>query len=112
MLGTCEQLAAGLGAASVKKRKGADSEKVKEQVKEKGEGDKVGNAPLRLWVGERYLGVFIFGTVMQYSLADTFRSPSELYKRLGKENRARKQTVANRELANIVERVAKRGLRS
>jgi len=91
MLGTCEQLAAGLGAASVKKRKGADSEKVKEQVKEKGEGDKVGNAPLRLWVGERYL---------------------ELYKRLGKENRARKQTVANRELANIVERVAKRGLRS
>jgi len=41
MLGTCEQLGAGLGAASVK-----------------GEPDAVGNAPMRLWVGERVLGMY------------------------------------------------------
>lgn len=54
MLGTCEQLAAGLGASSVKrKREGADGEKDKG-----GSVDGVGNAPLRLWVGERFLGMF------------------------------------------------------
>jgi hypothetical protein len=41
MLATCEQLAAGLGAPG---------KKGKELV------DAVGNAPLRLWVGERFLG--------------------------------------------------------
>lgn len=40
MLGTCEQLAAGLGAGA---GTGADA---------------VGNAPLRLWVGERFLGAW------------------------------------------------------
>jgi hypothetical protein len=43
MLDTCEQLAAGLGAAPEKGKK----------------GDGVGNARLRLWVGERFLGGFI-----------------------------------------------------
>jgi hypothetical protein len=52
MLSTCEQFAAGLGAASVKKRKGTNGD----NEEEKEEGDKVGNAPLRLWVGERFLG--------------------------------------------------------
>lgn len=39
MLRTCEQLAAGLGAAGSKEVSG-----------------KVGNAQMRLWVGERFLG--------------------------------------------------------
>lgn len=41
MLATCEQLAAGLGAPG---------KKGKDRV------DTVGNAPLRLWAGERFLG--------------------------------------------------------
>jgi hypothetical protein len=51
MLGTCEQFAAGLGAGSVKREGGKGKE---------GAGDAVGNAPLRLWVGERFLGMLIF----------------------------------------------------
>ena len=52
MLGTCEQLAAGLGANGVKrKRDGEDGQQAKS-------ADDVGNAPLRLWVGERFLGMF------------------------------------------------------
>lgn len=53
MLGTCEQLAAGLGASSVKRKREGEG------VEEKGGGgsvDGVGNAPLRLWLGERFLG--------------------------------------------------------
>ena len=56
MLGTCEQLAAGLGASGVKRAKG----ELKEGTRERGEEAAVGNAPLRLWVGERYLGVLSF----------------------------------------------------
>jgi len=52
MLSTCEQLAAGLGAASVKEEKGKNKGGVGVDV------DAVGNAPLRLWVGERFLGRF------------------------------------------------------
>ena len=51
MLGTCEQFAAGLGAGSVKREGGKGKE---------GAGDAVGNAPLRLWVGERFLGMLSF----------------------------------------------------
>ncbi|CAK5275928.1 unnamed protein product [Mycena citricolor] len=43
MLGTCEQLAAGLGAPT---RKGNE------------QPDALGNAPLRLWVGERFLELY------------------------------------------------------
>jgi len=64
MLEMCEQLAAGLGAGKSKKRL-----------------DSVGNAPLRLWVGERFL---------------------ELYKRAGKEAAAEQQIVANERLAGAV----------
>lgn len=41
MLTTCEQLAAGLGAAGSKSQQ---------------EGNAIGNAHMRLWVGERFLG--------------------------------------------------------
>ena len=51
MLGTCEQLAAGMGAGD-KTRKTEEKENIKSgQVK-----GEAGNAQLRLWVGERFLG--------------------------------------------------------
>lgn len=48
MLATAEQLGAGLGASGVK---GAV-----EKLKSGSKGDGVGNAHLRLWIGERSLG--------------------------------------------------------
>lgn len=51
MLATCEQLAAGLGASAKKDTEGDGPKKPK---------DAVGNAHLRLWVGERFLGAFPF----------------------------------------------------
>jgi hypothetical protein len=52
ILKTCEQLAAGLGVAKGRK-KGDSGEK-------KGE-DGIGNAPLRLWIGERLVGECVCG---------------------------------------------------
>ena len=52
MLGTCEQLAAGLGANGVKRKRDGEDGQLAKSV------DSVGNAPLRLWVGERFLGMF------------------------------------------------------
>ncbi|KAI0776328.1 hypothetical protein BD413DRAFT_470228 [Trametes elegans] len=81
MLQTCEQLAAGLGAPAVKGT-GAASQVSRGTVA-------VGNAPLGLWVGERFL---------------------ELYKRAGKEARVQKQTVVNAQLAKAVTDLSRRGL--
>ncbi|KAJ7740570.1 hypothetical protein B0H16DRAFT_1324320 [Mycena metata] len=67
MLATCEQLAAGLGAPGKK----ASKERV----------DTVGNAPLRLWVGERFL---------------------ELHKRDGREDFVQKREEANEVLRQAV----------
>ncbi|KIM82134.1 hypothetical protein PILCRDRAFT_469683 [Piloderma croceum F 1598] len=62
MLGTCEQLAAGLGAgAGGGKRGGGKENQGRDGMGGKGGGgDAVGNAPLRLWVGERFLGMSFF----------------------------------------------------
>ncbi|KAI0352218.1 hypothetical protein OH77DRAFT_1485975 [Trametes cingulata] len=79
MLQTCEQLAAGLGAPPTK---GASQGA-------KGTPVVVGNAPLGLWVGERFL---------------------ELFKRAGKEARVQKQTVVNAQLEKAVADLARRGL--
>lgn len=58
VLETCEQLVAGLGASGDSKRKAGDPEKDKapKEKDRKGDTDAVGNAPLRLWIGERFLG--------------------------------------------------------
>jgi hypothetical protein len=53
MLGTCEQLAAGMGAGDKRQK---DKGEEKENGKLGEERGEVGNAPLRLWVGERFLG--------------------------------------------------------
>ncbi|KAI0041400.1 hypothetical protein FA95DRAFT_1548791 [Auriscalpium vulgare] len=73
VLGTAEQLAAGLGAPPAK---GAPL------------GPTHGNAPLRLWVGERYV---------------------ELYRRAGKDARAQRQESANVLLRGAVEQIKARG---
>jgi ribosomal protein L17 len=48
ILKTCEQLAAGLGVAKGKKKSDSDEKK--------GGENGIGNAPLRLWIGERFVG--------------------------------------------------------
>ncbi|KAJ6626467.1 hypothetical protein B0H10DRAFT_522151 [Mycena sp. CBHHK59/15] len=73
MLATCEQLAAGLGAPGKKGRERADA---------------VGNAPLRLWVGERFL---------------------ELHKRDGREDLVHKREEGNALLRQAVQTLAQRG---
>lgn len=55
MLGTAEQLAAGLGALP-KAAKTPEAAAKKELVKHASGGDGIGNAHLRLWIGERSLG--------------------------------------------------------
>ncbi|KAH9830402.1 uncharacterized protein C8Q71DRAFT_785481 [Rhodofomes roseus] len=79
MLQTCEQLAAGLGAPADKSKLDPNS---KDTVAP------VGNAPLGLWVGERFL---------------------ELFRRAGKDARVHKQLVRNEQLAKAVEDLARRG---
>ncbi|KAJ7587169.1 hypothetical protein C8J56DRAFT_861483 [Mycena floridula] len=49
MLSTCEQLATGLGAGPTSTSGGKDKRK---------RDDSLGNGPLRLWVGERFLEIF------------------------------------------------------
>ncbi|KAG1742661.1 uncharacterized protein EDB91DRAFT_1221615 [Suillus paluster] len=53
-LAVCETLGAGMGAG-VKVKDGVTS---KGKEKETGKHDAIGNAPLRLWVGERFLEIF------------------------------------------------------
>ncbi|KAL1950914.1 hypothetical protein VTO73DRAFT_63 [Trametes versicolor] len=81
MLQTCEQLAAGLGAPPTKGTGATQNAKSTPVV--------VGNAPLGLWVGERFL---------------------ELFKRAGKEARVQKQTAVNAQLTKAVSDLARRGL--
>jgi hypothetical protein len=59
MLGTAEQLAAGLGAQPkiASKAPGDTSKADNPKSKAKASTDGVGNAHLRLWIGERALGV-------------------------------------------------------
>ena len=65
MLGTCEQLAAGLGAGSGKKGKD-------------GTPSSVGNAPLRLWVGQKFLGTFPLPS-LPFVLIDAYTDPPQNY---------------------------------
>ena len=59
MLNTCEQLAAGLGAGGKSERSGSQTGKrrrIDTDEDDTIEAEGVGNAPLRLWVGERVYG--------------------------------------------------------
>lgn len=108
MLGTSEQLAAGLGAASIKKDKDKGKAKEGGGGSEEKEPDAVGNAPLRLWIGERFLGTppLPFPNFPVLASADiTSVARTELYKRMGKESKVKKQAAANRQMRRAVERV-------
>ncbi|KAF7970462.1 hypothetical protein HWV62_23865 [Athelia sp. TMB] len=85
LLGTCEQLVAGLGAAGNSKRKVGDPDRDKAQMEQKVETDSVGNGPLRLWIGERFL---------------------EMYKRAGKDKKALRQAAANKHLKQAVDKLS------
>ena len=58
MLQTCEQLAAGLGAPADKSKPDAKDATTAAVA--------VGNAPLGLWVGERFLGMLGLGFYSQF----------------------------------------------
>lgn len=92
VLATCEQLVAGLGAAVESKRKAGDPDNEK-ALKEKGKTDAVGNAPLRLWIGERFLGMSLneFTNLNGVLIACDL----EMYKRQGKDKKAQRQAAAN-----------------
>ncbi|KIM38243.1 hypothetical protein M413DRAFT_447988 [Hebeloma cylindrosporum] len=88
MLGTAEQLAAGLGAQpKVASTALSNSTKDSPKLKAKTSTDGVGNAHLRLWIGERAL---------------------ELKRRSADEQGASKQVVVNDRLRDAVGRVQKR----
>ncbi|KDQ31569.1 hypothetical protein PLEOSDRAFT_1036423 [Pleurotus ostreatus PC15] len=89
MLVTCDQLAAGLGATSTKSKTVAEGDGRRDQADgSKGDASDVGNAPLRLWVGEKFV---------------------ELHKRTGHEELANKQAQLNTRLKKAVVQMVARG---
>ncbi|KAF8837530.1 hypothetical protein BDN67DRAFT_972862 [Paxillus ammoniavirescens] len=72
VLAVCETLGAGMGANAKREKEGESA--VARTSEDSGGKNAIGNAPLRLWVGERFL---------------------ELFKRSGKDKRARKQEAFN-----------------
>lgn len=103
MLQTCEQLAAGLGAPPTKGASATQNAKSTPVV--------VGNAPLGLWVGERFLGESAphhIRCLVALNVPST--SVAELFKRAGKEARVQKQTAVNAQLTKAVSDLARRGL--
>ncbi|KAF4621623.1 hypothetical protein D9613_012585 [Agrocybe pediades] len=86
MLSTAEQLAAGLGALP-KAAKTPEAAAKKEAAKNTPGGDGIGNAHLRLWIGERSL---------------------EIKRRTADERAALKQINLNRKFLDAVQRVEKR----
>lgn len=57
MLGTSDQLAAGLGAQPRLPKSQEDT--LQKEHGANRPGDDVGNAQLRLWIGERFLGMWV-----------------------------------------------------
>ncbi|KAG9222063.1 hypothetical protein CCMSSC00406_0008048 [Pleurotus cornucopiae] len=89
ILVTCDQLAAGLGATSTKSKTVAEGDGRRDQADgSKGDASDVGNAPLRLWVGEKFV---------------------ELHKRMGHEELANKQAQLNTRLKKAVVQMVARG---
>jgi hypothetical protein len=86
MLVTCEQLAAGMGAGSVKGAKNMTG------------ADTVGNGPLRLWIAERNLGQ----SFLLSSLSVAHANRVEIHRRRGDVARAEKQEAAIEALRNVV----------
>jgi len=88
VLAVCETLGAGMGATTQTTGSGNGVE-----MGSGGSGNAIGNAPLRLWVGERFLGKFILDNHVTNFLFTG--SLVELFNRAGKEKRVRKQEEFN-----------------
>lgn len=88
VLAVCEALGAGMGATA--QTNGCGN---RVDMGSGGSADAIGNAPLRLWVGERFLGRFILDNYVA-SFSST-GSLVELFNRAGKEKRVRKQEEFN-----------------
>ena len=106
MLGTCEQLAAGLGAGD-KKQKDKGEEKENGRIGE--ERRQVGNAQLRLWVGEQFLGLCSF--VDFYFGFDSDWGCVELHRWAGNTAKAESQARVNKRLREAVRGVERWGSR-
>lgn len=84
VLALCETLGAGMGAC-VKKDPTRGDDIIE------GQGGSVGNAALRLWVGERFLGECL----VDYDVRLKLITLVELFKRAGKASRVQKQKALN-----------------
>lgn len=66
------------------------------------ETDSVGNGPLRLWIGERFLGASHFLLLTNSVLICV----PEMYKRAGKDKKALRQAAANKHLKQAVDKLS------
>ena len=73
MLSTADQLAAGLGVQSKAATTGSPSKKAAQNKSSVPVTDGVGNAHLRLWIGERSLGLFV-DVLLIYDILISFQS--------------------------------------
>lgn len=86
----CETLGAGMGA---KQKEMAGKGEDKDKVSTEGKYEPVGNAPLRLWVGERFLGKCF--PVFFLPLCADGTALAEIFKRANKPDRVAKQDAYN-----------------
>lgn len=103
MLTTARQLAAGLGAPPSKSQ---DPQLHDSDNTAMGTTRKVGNAPLGLWIGQRFLGE---AATVQEATDNGINCFAELYRRTGRDKRARRQGDINSELIRGVEEIDSRG---
>lgn len=110
MLVTCDQLAAGLGATSTKSKTVAEGDGRRDQADgSKGDASDVGNAPLRLWVGEKFVGTLFCPFPCQVGAYARYALITELHKRMGHEELANKQAQLNTRLKKAVVQMVARG---
>lgn len=103
MLTTARQLSAGLGAPASKPH-GRQS-KPNPLVNHKAAPRKIGNASLGLWVGQRFLGE----SRVVPSWNKRLMRDAELYRRTGRDTRAKQQGAINEELSSALEEIEQRG---
>ena len=104
MLETAENLAAGLGTQPRSSK--AHAPPTQPTATTVAVADTVGNAHLRLWIGERFLGMMISIYLFPCWL---FLNLIELYNRTGDKEAAKVQTFKNTNFMEAVARVEARG---
>jgi hypothetical protein len=101
MLTTARQLAAGLGAPASK----SQDPQLRPDCSAQGPR-KVGNATLGLWIGQRFIGENSERRCERWQLMMVL---TELYRRTGRDKRARRQDDINAELTCALEEIRLRG---